>query len=75
MKVTTTPFDLRGWRLRLGWTQIQAAAELGLSAGGYIAAEYRNSDRPGFPCNATVAKLATMLEAARALVAMSGRAA
>ena len=62
MKTTTVQFNLRAWRQRMGWTQVRAAQELGMSSGGYIASEYRNEDRAGHPCNKTVALLATRLE-------------
>lgn len=65
MKVTTTSFDLRAWRRRMGLTQVRAAEELGMSTGGYIASEYRNEDRPNHPCNKTVALLAAKLEQER----------
>lgn len=62
MRVSTIAFELRAWRLRLRLTQIQAANALGLSLSAYCQAEYRNSDRPGYPCNKTVALLAVLLE-------------
>lgn len=65
MRVTTIEFPLLAWRARMGWTQAQAAEALGISAGGYRAAEYRNNDTPGFPCNKTLALLAQSLERER----------
>jgi hypothetical protein len=62
MRVTTVPFSLREWRLRMMWTQEKAAAELYLSIDGYRRAEYRCMDRPHSPCNATLARLAVALE-------------
>jgi len=64
MKVTTVPFDLLAWRQRMRYTQVRAAAVLGMSLNGYCTAEYRNADRPGYPCHKTLALLAEMLEAA-----------
>lgn len=63
MRMTTVPYDLRGWRRRMGYTQRQAGDALGLSENGYKQAEYRAADRPGQPCNKTVALLAQALEA------------
>ena len=62
MRTTTLPFDLLAWRRRMALTQAQAADALGLSLSGYAQAEYRATDRPNNPTNATVAKLAIMLE-------------
>ncbi len=62
MKTTTVPFSLLAWRQRMHLTQAAAAKALGMSLNGYCSAEYRNSDRPGHPCNKTVALLAEMLE-------------
>ncbi len=62
MKVTTVPFSLTAWRQRMRMTQVAAAKALGMSVNGYCSAEYRNQDRPGQPCNKTVALLARMLE-------------
>jgi transcriptional regulator with XRE-family HTH domain len=65
MKTTTLPFDLRQWRYRMAYTQVQAAQAVGMSLGAYREAEYRCQDRPGSPCAATLAKLAQALERER----------
>lgn len=57
-------FDLRGWRLRMGWTQDEAAHAVGLSLSAYRNAEYRSEDRPGAPVSAVLAKLCTLIEKA-----------
>ena len=62
MNLTVTPFDLRAWRLRLRWTQAQAAVALGLALSTYRAAEYVAQDQTGAPCRKTVALLAQALE-------------
>lgn len=62
MKQTIVPFDLPAWRQRMQFTQATAAGALGLSLSGYTRAEYRCQDAPGKPVNATVAKLAQLLE-------------
>ncbi len=62
MRVTTVSFSLTAWRQRMHLTQVAAAKALGMSVNGYCSAEYRNTDRPGQPCNKTVALLATILE-------------
>ncbi len=62
MRVTAVPFSLLQWRQRMHLTQVRAADALGMSLNGYCSAEYRNSDRPGHPCNKTVALLADRLE-------------
>lgn len=62
MKTTIVSFPLKQWRLRMGYTQAQAAEALGVSLGGYRSAEYRNEDRPKHPCNKTVALLADAIE-------------
>jgi DNA-binding XRE family transcriptional regulator len=68
MRVTTAPFDLKGWRLRLSLTQAQAAQMLGLSLATYRAAEYQAQDREGAPVRKTVALLAQALERERSSV-------
>lgn len=76
MRTTTVPFDLIAWAVRMGalagkrtrkglaksLTQDEAASLLGLSQSGYKALERRNQERPGFPCNKTVAELARCRE-------------
>ena len=62
MNLTSTPFDLRAWRLRLRLTQAQAAAALGMALSSYRAAEYVAQDQAGVPCRKTVALLAQALE-------------
>ena len=62
MRVTTIPFDLPAWRVRMGWTQEEASDALGLSVHAYRRSEYRCKDRPGSPVAAPVAKLANLLE-------------
>lgn len=47
-------------------TQATAAGALCLSLSAYARAEYRAQDRPGKPVNATLAKLASLLEDRRA---------
>lgn len=78
MRTTTVPFDLVAWSERLGalqgkrtrWnhprplTQTEAAGLLGMSVSGYKYLEKCNQERPGFPCNKTVAELARCREAA-----------
>ena len=64
MKMTTLAFDLRAWRNRMGWTQIQAARTVGMSLSAYRGAEYRAEDRRGAPVNATLVKLCEMIERA-----------
>lgn len=46
----------------MAMTQATAAGALGLSLSGYTRAEYRCQDAPDKPVNATVAKLAQLLE-------------
>lgn len=65
MKTTTLPFDLRGWRWRLGLTQKEAAQQVGLSTNAYCRAEYRCQDRLGHPVSATLALLCQALERER----------
>lgn len=62
MKITTRSFDLRAWRERMRYSQKAAADALCLSLSGYCRAEYRCTDIPGSPTNATVARLAQLLE-------------
>lgn len=62
MNVTTRSFDLLAWRTRMRFSQKVAADALCLSLSGYCRAEYRSSDTPGRLTNATVAKLAELLE-------------
>lgn len=64
MNTTTVPFDLRAWRRRMGWTQAQAAAQVGMSLRAYSTAEYRAMDRPNAPCTKTLALLCQYLETA-----------
>jgi|HubBroStandDraft_1064217.scaffolds.fasta_scaffold01033_8 transcriptional regulator with XRE-family HTH domain len=62
MRTTTASFDLKSWRLRIGFTQSAAAAALGLSLATYREAEYRSMDQEGAPVRKTVALLAQALE-------------
>lgn len=62
MKLLTEPFNLLEWRLRMRWTQAQAAAQLCRSEGAYREMEHRNEDRPGYPCDRLVARLCRILE-------------
>jgi transcriptional regulator with XRE-family HTH domain len=68
VRTTTTSFDLRSWRLRIGFTQSAAAAALGLSLATYREAEYRSMDQEGAPVRKTVALLAQALERERSSV-------
>lgn len=60
MRMTTLQFDLLAWRQRLNLTQASAAKEVGMSLGGYCAAEYRATDHQ--LCDARLAKLCAYIE-------------
>lgn len=54
-----TPADLKAWRKRMGWTQREAAEQLGLKTRGYQCLEY--GERRITP---TITILCKLLEAA-----------
>ena len=62
MHQLTVSYRLREWRMRMDFTQPEAAEALGLSLRGYAAAEYASEDRPGNPCKKTYALLARLIE-------------